>query len=68
MQGAQEEEEVAVLLSPNPFLNLQQRAGPETQRAEATAKITRQHLKQAPDSLADISPFLDWIGFWTDLI
>lgn len=51
LQGGQED-----LLSPKltPFLNLQNRAGPHTARAETTANITRQHLTQLPD-LLDIS-------------
>ncbi|CAK7338266.1 unnamed protein product [Dovyalis caffra] len=52
MQGGQEE----ALESENPivFLNLQYKAGPHTPKAEMTANITKQHLKQAPD-LLDIS-------------
>lgn len=51
LQGGQED-----LLSRKltPFLNLQNRAGPHTARAETTANITRQHLTQLPD-LLDIS-------------
>lgn len=46
MQGGQE-----ALESPNwkAFLNLQYKAGPQTAKADTTAKITRQHLRQAPD-------------------
>jgi hypothetical protein len=52
MQGGQED----ALESGNPkvFLNLQYKAGPHTPKAEITANMTKQHLKQAPD-LLDIS-------------
>ena len=46
MQGAQE-----VLESPKckAFLNRQNKAGPQTAKAETTAKNTRQQRRQAPD-------------------
>lgn len=48
LQGGHED-----LLPPKliPFLNLQNRAGPHTAKAETTANITRQYLTQVPDLL-----------------
>lgn len=64
MQGAQE-----VLESPNckAFLNLQYKAGPQTAKAETTAKITRQHRRQAPDR-RDIAHPDRPISFFSPLI
>lgn len=45
--GGQAEE----ALNFKPLLNLKYRAGPDTQSAETTAKITKQQRRQAPDLL-----------------
>lgn len=48
MHGGQEDE---IPFNFKPFLNLKYKAGPDTQSAETTAKITKQHRKQLPDLL-----------------